>query len=141
MSGSTTLSIRLTASVRPGSWSTALATSCLPRRTRFGSVSFSTRSCSGVRGRGVSLLFTFEVAELFGATRISDAGVSHLSDNVVMLEYYRAGSEVRRSLTVLKTRGSDHSAEVREFRIGRDGMTLGDGVGAHTTADNDGSFG
>ena len=83
--------------------------------------------------RGVSLLFTLEVADLFGATRISDVGVSHLSDNVVMLQYYRAGSEVRRSLTVLKTRGSDHTPEVREFHIGRDGLTLGDPVSPQDT--------
>ena len=43
---------------------------------------------------------------------------------------YRTGSEVRRSLTVLKTRGSDHTPEVREFRIGTDGLTLGDAVEA-----------
>jgi circadian clock protein KaiC len=78
--------------------------------------------------RGVSLLFTLEVTELFGATKISEVGVSHLSDNVVILQYYRAGSEVRRSLTVLKTRGSDHTPEVREFHIGRDGLTLGEPV-------------
>ena len=80
--------------------------------------------------RRVSLLFTHEVAELFGATRLSDVGISHLSDNVVVLQYYRAGSEVRRSLTVLKTRGSEHTPEVREFHIGTDGLTLGDPVGA-----------
>jgi circadian clock protein KaiC len=84
--------------------------------------------------RGVSLLFTLEVADLFGATRISDVGVSHLSDNVVMLQYYRAESEVRRSLTVLKTRGSDHTPEVREYHIGRDGLTLGDPIRADGTS-------
>ncbi len=84
--------------------------------------------------RGISLLFTLEVADLFGATRISDVGVSYLSDNVVMLAYYRAGSEVRRSLTVLKTRGSEHTPEVREFHIGRRGMTLGDPVDPRETA-------
>jgi circadian clock protein KaiC len=78
--------------------------------------------------QGISLLFTLEVAELFQSTRISDVGVSHLSDNVVVLAYYRNGTEVRRSLTVLKTRGSDHTPEVREFHIGRDGLTLGDPV-------------
>ena len=79
------------------------------------------------RGR-VSLLFTYEVAELFGATRLSDRGISNLSDNVVVLQYYRTGTEVRRSLTVLKTRGSGHTPEVREFHIGNDGLTLGDPV-------------
>ncbi len=78
--------------------------------------------------RRVSLLFTFEVAELFGATRLSDFNISNLSDNVVVLQYYRTGSEVRRSLTVLKTRGSGHAPEVREFHIGTDGLTLGDSV-------------
>jgi len=78
--------------------------------------------------RGISLLFTLEVAELFDATRISDVGVSHLSDNVVVLQYYRSGTEVRRSLTVLKTRGSSHTPEVREYHIGHDGLTLGDPI-------------
>ena len=32
---------------------------------------------------------------------------------------------MRRSLTVLKTRGSEHTPEVREFHIGTDGLTLG----------------
>ncbi len=78
--------------------------------------------------QGVSLMFTLEVAELFDATRISDVGVSHLSDNVVVLQYHRTGSEVRRTLTVLKTRGSGHTPDVREYHIGRDGLTLGDPV-------------
>ena len=63
-------------------------------------------------------MFTLEVTELFNATSISDVGVSHLSDNVVVLQYYRSASEVRRSLTVLKTRGSSHTPEVREYHIG-----------------------
>ena len=75
--------------------------------------------------RGVSLMFTLEVAELFDATRISDIGVSHLSDNVVVLQYHRVGSEVKRSLTVLKTRASGHTPNIREFHIGTDGITLG----------------
>ena len=78
--------------------------------------------------RSISLLFTLEVEELFNATRISDMSVSHLSDNVVILEYFRSGSEVRRSLTVLKTRASKHTPEVREFLIGPTGLTLGDSV-------------
>jgi circadian clock protein KaiC len=80
--------------------------------------------------QGVSLLFTLEVAELFDSTRISDVGVSHLSDNVVVLQYDRVDTEVRRTLTVLKTRGSGHTPHVREFNIGREGLTLGAPVAA-----------
>jgi circadian clock protein KaiC len=78
--------------------------------------------------QGVSLLFTLEVAELFDPTRISDVGVSHLSDNVVVLQYHRVESEVKRSLTVLKTRASDHAPNIREYHIGPAGMTLGDPI-------------
>ena len=51
---------------------------------------------------------TSELTELFRVTRLSEFGVSHLSDNVVLLQYLRDDSEVRRALTVLKTRASDH---------------------------------
>jgi circadian clock protein KaiC len=78
--------------------------------------------------RGVSMLFTLEVPELFGLTQISEFGVSHLSDNVVVLQYVRIGSDIKRTLTVLKTRASDHAPEVREFRIERAGLILGDPV-------------
>jgi len=75
--------------------------------------------------RGVSLFFTLEIAELFNATSISPVAVN---DNVVVLQYYRTGTELRRSLTVLKTRGSSHTPEVRDFHIGRDGLTLGEPI-------------
>jgi circadian clock protein KaiC len=76
--------------------------------------------------RGVSTLFTMEVPELFGLTHISEFGVSHLSDNVVVLQYARVGSEIKRTLTVFKTRASDHAPDVREFRIERNGLVLGE---------------
>jgi circadian clock protein KaiC len=78
--------------------------------------------------RGVSTLFTLEVPELFGLTQISEFGVSHLSDNVVVLQYVRAGSKINRTLTVLKTRASDHAPDVREFHIEPRGLILGDAV-------------
>ena len=55
---------------------------------------------------GVSLFMTSELPDLFGVTRLSDYGVSHLSDNVLLLQYLRDGSSVRRALTVLKTRAT-----------------------------------
>lgn len=75
---------------------------------------------------GVSLLMTLEIAELFGVTRMSDLGISHLSDNVVLLQYVRRQSEVVRALAVLKSRASSHSRAIRHLDIGSDGMILGD---------------
>ena len=76
--------------------------------------------------QGVSLFMTSELADLFHVSRLSEFGVSHLSDNVVVLQYIRDGSTVRRALTVLKTRASRHEPEIREFKITREGILLGD---------------
>ena len=77
---------------------------------------------------GVSLFMTSELPDLFGVGRLSDYGVSHLSDNVLLLQYLRDGARIRRALTVLKTRATKNSAEVREFSITQTGIVLGDTI-------------
>ena len=75
---------------------------------------------------GISVIMTQEVADLFGVTRLSEYGISHLSDNVVLLQFLRGDSELKRALTVLKTRGSAHLQQLRQFEITPDGVVLGD---------------
>jgi circadian clock protein KaiC len=75
---------------------------------------------------GVSLLLTLELPELFQVTRLSELGVSHVSDNVVVLQYLRQPAVLRRTLTVIKTRASLHQPQVREFVITSQGITLED---------------
>lgn len=74
--------------------------------------------------QGVSLFMTSELPDLFRVTRLSEFGVSHLSDNVVLLQYIRDESAIRRALTVLKTRASRHEPAIREFRITPEGIVL-----------------
>jgi circadian clock protein KaiC len=74
---------------------------------------------------GVSLFTTLEVPELFEIVRVSEQGMSHLSDNVLLLQYIRRDSRIDRALTVLKTRASRHGPEVRSFEISREGIVLG----------------
>lgn len=76
----------------------------------------------------VSLFMTAELPDLFETTRLSEHGVSHLADNVVLLEYFRQDSAIRRALTVLKTRASTHEPESREYTIKSDGIVLGSAV-------------
>jgi len=75
---------------------------------------------------GVSLFTTLEVPDLFDIVRVSEQGMSHLSDNVLLLQYIRRDSRIERALTVLKTRASRHDPEVRSFEITRDGIVLGE---------------
>ena len=76
--------------------------------------------------QGVSLFMTSELPELFRATRLSEFGVSHLSDNVVLLQYVRSESTVERAITVLKTRASRHDPEIRRYAITSQGIVLGE---------------
>lgn len=77
--------------------------------------------------RGVSVMMTYEVVDLYGITRLTEYGASHLVDNVVLLQY--AGfdeARITRTLTVLKTRASTHDPHVREFQITPTGILLND---------------
>jgi circadian clock protein KaiC len=75
--------------------------------------------------QGISVMMTYEVPDLFQLIRLSELGVSHVSDNVVVLQYLRQQSRVKRTLTVLKTRASLHEPQIREFTITPEGITLG----------------
>ena len=75
---------------------------------------------------GVSLMFTYETMELFRITRLSELGMSHIADNVVLLQHVQDGPQMKRALSVLKSRGSMNSAVISEFTISSDGITLGE---------------
>jgi circadian clock protein KaiC len=75
---------------------------------------------------GISALMTHEISDLFSTTVYSRYGISHMSDNVVLLSYVRDGAQIKRSIAVIKTRGSSHDPGIREFTIGKDGIAVGD---------------
>ena len=74
---------------------------------------------------GISTIATFETPDLYGQTTLSERGVSHLSDNVILLQYFRRDTDLARALTVLKTRASRHLPQTREFQITRHGISVG----------------
>jgi circadian clock protein KaiC len=75
---------------------------------------------------GISLMMTMEIPELFGVDRLSEFGISHLSDNVVLLNYFVDRGVIKRAMSVTKTRASRHEPEIREFTIQPTGIVLGD---------------
>ena len=79
---------------------------------------------------GISSIMTSEVPDLFELGRLAEYGISHLSDNVVLVQYVRAESRLLRTVTVLKSRGSAHDPEIREFDITSEGIALGDPIDA-----------
>lgn len=61
---------------------------------------------------------------LVGEVR-SDVDLSYLSDAIILMRFFEAAGSVRRGLSVVKTRISDHEPTIREFKLGPDGLTIG----------------
>lgn len=76
------------------------------------------------KSQGVTCVLTNEVPELFGSVLLTSYGISFISDNVILLRYTEVESAVRRALSVLKLRGSEHDKSIREYRIGSRGMEV-----------------
>ena len=72
----------------------------------------------------ISVMMSQEIPSLFGTSQISDNGISHLSDNVILLQFVPRDTQLRRAVTVLKTRASRHDPDVREFEITPEGIVL-----------------
>jgi circadian clock protein KaiC len=52
--------------------------------------------------------------------------ITYLADTVILLRYFEAFGRVRRAMSVVKKRTGAHEDTIREYRIGADGVTLGD---------------
>src|SRR4051794_39568056 len=52
--------------------------------------------------------------------------VTYLADTVILLRYFEAMGRVRRAISVIKKRTSAHEDTIREYRIGKSGIVLGE---------------
>jgi circadian clock protein KaiC len=71
----------------------------------------------------VTCMLTFEVSNLFEVIGISDEQISNMSDNVILLRF-QPGPELKRTLRIIKTRGSDHDNREHEIRITAEGLAV-----------------
>ncbi|TGN62193.1 circadian clock protein KaiC [Paracoccus liaowanqingii] len=62
----------------------------------------------------------------------SDLDISYLADTVMMMRFFEADGEVRKSIAVIKTRTSDHERTIRELRIDTGGIVIGDPIRGFT---------
>jgi circadian clock protein KaiC len=52
--------------------------------------------------------------------------LTYLADTVILLRYFEALGEVRRAMSVIKKRFGGHEATIREYKISRQGMLVGE---------------
>jgi circadian clock protein KaiC len=56
----------------------------------------------------------------------SPVDVTYLADTVVLLRYFEATGRVRRAISIIKKRSGAHEDTIREYQIGKRGITLGE---------------
>jgi circadian clock protein KaiC len=79
--------------------------------------------------RGATTFMTVAQHGLVG-DMLSPVDVTYLADAVVLLRYFEASGRVRRAISVIKKRTGPHETTIREYRIGNDGLSLGEPLDA-----------
>ncbi|MEW5785798.1 MAG: ATPase domain-containing protein [Bacillota bacterium] len=78
------------------------------------------------KSAGISLMLTSESQDLFAYPQISNYGLFHFADNIIIFRHLLEEHRLRRVIGVLKMRGSDHAKEMKEFLVGETGPAVAD---------------
>jgi len=82
------------------------------------------RLIGALTGLGVTMFSTVEVVETPGGHQFTGHRVSFLTDDILSQRYVEIDGELRKALTVVKMRGSNHSREFRAYEITTTGVLL-----------------
>jgi circadian clock protein KaiC len=74
--------------------------------------------------QGVSTFLTVAQHGLVGDMK-APVDVTYIADTVILLRYFEARGRVRRAISVVKKRTGAHEDTIREYRIDKRGITLG----------------
>ena len=75
---------------------------------------------------GVTCIMTLVQRGIFGAAIDDAAEISYLADTVLLLRYFEVLGTVRQAVSVVKKRSGDHERTIRESRVERGGLHIGD---------------
>lgn len=75
--------------------------------------------------KGATTFLTVAQHGLVGDMR-SPVDVTYLADTVILLRYFEAVGRVRRAISIIKKRTGAHEDTIREYRIGGNGIRLGE---------------
>lgn len=74
--------------------------------------------------RGV-ITFIIGVQQGMVGSMTTEADVSYMADNVLMLRYFEVLGDVEKAISVFKKRGSQHETKLRSFSITSNGISIG----------------
>ena len=86
------------------------------------------RMISVLTGLGVSVIATSELEDRYTDLRFSTYGTAFLTDAIILQRYIQLKDELRRCIAVVKVRDSDHSKELREYKIAKGHLVIGETI-------------
>ncbi len=81
---------------------------------------------SHLKSRGVSSVFTMESERFMGDLTEKESRLTFVADNVILLKYVEIRSEIKKSVNILKMRGSDFDHSIRDLKITNKGIIVGE---------------
>jgi len=86
------------------------------------------------KAKGITCVMNYLAPASFGAVRgqllsnlmTNEMGLSSITDGIIMLLFVERGQKIKKLLTVLKMRGSQHSKEIFSFEIEKGGIKIGE---------------
>ena len=83
--------------------------------------------CQYLKNMGVTIILVNETHSIAGGEfLVTEIGLSYLADNLVFLRYLEINGELRKAIGVLKKRVSDFERTLREFKITKYGIKVGE---------------
>lgn len=76
-------------------------------------------------GMGATVMMTAELEDRYTVLRFSSYGNAFLADAIIMQRYVELDGQLKRVISVVKVRGSEHSKDVRFFDIDGDCINVG----------------
>lgn len=79
-----------------------------------------------LQNMGVTGIIINEVQDISGNFKSTDINASYLADNILFLKYVELNGAMKKIIGVLKKRLGDYEHTIREFRITKNGIQVGD---------------
>ena len=84
------------------------------------------RLLGAMTGVGITVLMTVEVTESYHELRFSPHTISFLTHDILLQRYVEIEGQLRRIMTIIKTRGRKHSSDLRAYEVTNKGIVVGE---------------
>ena len=79
-------------------------------------------------GLGVTVMMTIEIEDGYTELRLGPRENAFLTDALILQRYVELDGALKRVMTVVKVRGSDHSTDLRFYEVNATGITVGNPI-------------